>query len=160
MFAPQDAPFLEANLGAHFAAGGDSEKRLIVDTSSTDSVVGATLWQPRVPADRVWDLTMIVVDPDFQGEGRGAAMMRTVETLLREAGERLLIVETSATAQYDHSREFYARLGYDEEARVRDYWEDGDDLIIFRKALLGPAAASSAASCSRASSASALWAST
>jgi ribosomal protein S18 acetylase RimI-like enzyme len=135
MFAADDAPFLESNLREHFDAGDDSDKELIVDTTSEDQVVGSTLWQPRAAADRVWDLTMIAVDPHFQGEGRGAAMMRTVETSLRAAAQRLLMVETSATAQYDHTREFYARLGYDEEARVRDYWEDGDDLVIFRKAL-------------------------
>jgi hypothetical protein len=54
-----------------------------------------------------------------------------------EGSEKNLIVETSATARYDHTREFYARLGYEEEARVRDYWEDGDDLVIFRKVLSG-----------------------
>ena len=46
-------------------------------------------------------------------------------------------METSSTPAYDGARGFYRRNGYDEEARVRDYWTAGDDLVLFRKAL-GP----------------------
>lgn len=48
---------------------------------------------------------------------------------------RFLLVDTSGTAQYDRTRAFYVRCGYRQEARVRDYWTAGDDLVIFRKAL-------------------------
>jgi ribosomal protein S18 acetylase RimI-like enzyme len=135
MFGHEEAPFLVESLREHFDAGAESPQHLVVDTDVGGAVVGTTLWQPRPAADRVWDLTMIAVHPGSQGEGRGAAMMRLVETSLRDLAQRLLIVETSATAQYDRTREFYRHLGYDEEGRVRDYWEDGDDLVIFTKAL-------------------------
>jgi hypothetical protein len=46
-----------------------------------------------------------------------------------------LLVETSSLAQYDRTRAFYAGRGYEEEARIRDYWAVGDDLVVFRKAL-------------------------
>ena len=62
-------------------------------------------------------------------------MLRGVEEDLRARGQRLLLVETSSTPQYDRTRAFYDKLGYEEEARVRDYWEAGDDLVLFRKAL-------------------------
>lgn len=61
--------------------------------------------------------------------------MQHVEGVLRRGGERLLLVETSATATFDGTRAFYRRLGYAEEARVRDYYAEGDDMVLFRKAL-------------------------
>ena len=33
------------------------------------------------------------------------------------------------------TRAFYAKCCYEEEARIRDYWAEGDDLVVFRKAL-------------------------
>lgn len=61
--------------------------------------------------------------------------MRHLEDDLRGRGQRLLLVETSGTAQYARTREFYGRCGYAQEARVRDYWTDGDDLVLFWKRL-------------------------
>ena len=138
MFSADDASFLHATL--RDAVGRreveqDSSPGLLVDIDESGAAVGAVFWQPREAADRVWDVTMIVVHAAVRGRGRGAAMMQAVEDRLRTNGQRLVIVETSSTAAYARAREFYAHLGYDEEARVRDYWEDGDDMIIYRKSL-------------------------
>ena len=46
-----------------------------------------------------------------------------------------MLVETSALPQYDRTRAFYVKCGYEEEARIRDYWAADDDLVVFRKAL-------------------------
>lgn len=74
---------------------------------------------------------MIAVRPDLQGTGRGAVLVRHAEQDLRERGQRLLVVRTSGTSQYDGTRASYRRLGYAEHARVPDYWTDGDDLVLF-----------------------------
>ena len=100
----------------------------------TGGVPRVAYYQPRA-SDRVWDLTMIAVDPGRHGKGIGRSLMGRAEADLREDGVRLLLVDTSATAQYDRTRRFYRALGYDEEARIRDYWGDGDDLVVFRKDL-------------------------
>jgi GNAT superfamily N-acetyltransferase len=73
--------------------------------------------------------------PVRQGQGRGAAAMlwRLEGTCGR--GGRLLLVETSALPRYDRTRAFYARCGYEEEARIRDYLAAGDNLVAFRTAL-------------------------
>jgi ribosomal protein S18 acetylase RimI-like enzyme len=97
--------------------------------------VGVAYWHPVDAADRVVDLTMIAVDPMCQGRGVGRALMRHAEDRARSAGQRLMVVLTSATDQYAGTRRFYAALGYEEEARVRDYWADGDDMVLFRLVL-------------------------
>ncbi len=78
---------------------------------------------------------MIAVLPELQGGGRGGALLGHVEDDLRGRGQRLLVVDTSGTAQYDRTRDFSMRCGYTAEARVPDYWSDGDDLVIFVKRL-------------------------
>ena len=46
-----------------------------------------------------------------------------------------MIVDTSGTEAFAETRAFYRKNGYTEEARIRDYWADGDDKITFRKPL-------------------------
>jgi ribosomal protein S18 acetylase RimI-like enzyme len=78
---------------------------------------------------------MIAVRGDQQGKGRGAALMRYVEGSLQGRGQRVLLVETSGVPEFAQTRRFYAKLGYAEEARVRDYYSPGDDMVLFRKVL-------------------------
>jgi ribosomal protein S18 acetylase RimI-like enzyme len=55
--------------------------------------------------------------------------------LLAKRGERILLVETSGLESFEYVRAFYRRSGYNEEARIREFYKTGDDKIIFRKAL-------------------------
>lgn len=86
-------------------------------------------------AEGTWTMLALAVLPAFQRRGAGAALVAALEDRLRAAGARLLLVDTSGTAAFAPARAFYARTGYAEEARIRDYWADGDDRITFRKRL-------------------------
>lgn len=82
-----------------------------------------------------WNLLLIVVHPAVQGGGLGRLLMRHVEALLAGRGERILLVETSGLPSFEGTRRFYSRLGYEEEARIRDFYQAGEDKVIFRKQL-------------------------
>jgi ribosomal protein S18 acetylase RimI-like enzyme len=87
-----------------------------------------------------WNLLLIALHPDRQGRGNGAEILAYVERLLAAQGERVLLVETSGLPAFGRTRAFYARCGYDEEARIRDFYAAGEDKVVFRKALsLSPA---------------------
>jgi ribosomal protein S18 acetylase RimI-like enzyme len=120
-------------LDAHFARSDDADERWWV---FVEKEVAGTAFARRVAAtDRVWELTMLTVRPADQGRGFGRALIRHVEMVLRAARERLLVVQTSGSEAFTGARRFYRRLGYAEEARVRDFWADGDDMIILSKRL-------------------------
>lgn len=135
LFEPDDSDFLSGMVSGHLAEGSEAAERFLVDAEPDGRIIGAVYYRPKEAADRAWDLTMIAVHPDEQRSGAGSRLMHHVESALRDAGERLLLVETSSTSGYVAARAFYRRNGYDEEARVRDYWTDGDDLVLFRKHL-------------------------
>lgn len=61
--------------------------------------------------------------------------MRHVEDDLRDRQQRLLLVETSGVPDFSLIREFYEKAGYHAEARVRDYYQAGDDMVLYRKDL-------------------------
>jgi D-alanine-D-alanine ligase len=88
-------------------------------------------WTPGTVA--TWDLYWIAVDPAMHGAGVGTALMGEVEHRLHAERARLVVVETSSRSDYAPTRRFYERLGYDEVARVRDFYAPGDDRIILVK---------------------------
>jgi ribosomal protein S18 acetylase RimI-like enzyme len=63
------------------------------------------------------------------------ALLRHVEQALAARGERLLLVETSGSPGFERTRAFYRKRGYEEEARIRDFYRAGEDKVVFRKAL-------------------------
>lgn len=104
-------------------------------TDDDGGPVGVAYCAPERLTDGTWNLYMIAVHPDRQGQGRGAALVRHVERELAARKARVLIVDTSGLPEFERTRAFYRRCGYDEEARIREFWKAGDDKVVFRKSL-------------------------
>lgn len=96
---------------------------------------GVAYFVPERLTDRTWNLLLIAVHPERQGEGHGSALLHSVEAKLIELGGRMLIIETSGLAGFEAQRGFYRKCGYEEEARIRDFYESGNDKVVFRKIL-------------------------
>ena len=82
-----------------------------------------------------WDLYWIAVSPAAQGLGVGTVLLKEVEGRLTRLNARLLVIETSSRPPYDPTRAFYLKKGYREVARVPDFYEAGDDRVIYAKTL-------------------------
>ncbi len=105
-------------------------------------VLGAAYYAPEPFADRVWNLYFIPVRPNQHRGGVGHALIDHVEEQPRQRGDqvaRVLIVETSSLDGCDRARSFYRKHGYDEEARIRDFYGPGDAKVVFWKALVDTA---------------------
>ncbi len=100
-----------------------------------DAPVAIAYCAPERMTEGTWNLYLIAVHPDHQGQGRGTAMVTHVEKILAERGERILLVETSGLESFEQTRAFYHKCGYEQEARIRDFYQAGEDKIIFRKSL-------------------------
>lgn len=134
LFPPEAVGFLDEMMANYFKDNQANGHLCVVDEEK-DTLVGVAYYEPALATDRTWYLTMIAVRRALQGQGRGAALMAYVEESLQAAGQRLLLVETSGTSDFTLTRRFYAKLGYKEAARVRDYYAPGDDMVLFRKLL-------------------------
>jgi ribosomal protein S18 acetylase RimI-like enzyme len=133
MFSEEESAFVPRLFADVLSSPEDARHGLVV--LDDGGVLGVAYWRPVEMADGVVDLAMIGVHPAAQGRGLGRTLMRHAEAQARGAGQRLVLVQTSGSDQYAGTRRFYAALGYDEEARVRDYWTAGDDMVLFRLAL-------------------------
>ena len=98
-------------------------------------IVGFAYIVPEMLAEGTWNLTAIAIAPSHQRSGAGSVLLNAVEDHLRTLHQRILLVDTSSTEDFEMARGFYIRNGYDEEARIRDFWAEGDDKVVFRRAL-------------------------
>lgn len=134
MFAPDELGGLEAAFDDALAAGDGSAGWAVAELDG--SVVGAAHWAPEPFSDRLWNLYFVAVDPARHGTGAGTALVDHVEAHLRALGPgqaRVLLVDTSSTDQYAGARRFYLARGFVEEARVREFYGEGDDKVTFWK---------------------------
>lgn len=100
--------------------------------------VGVAYLAPEKMTLGTWNLYWIAIHPAHQRHGRGRAMLEHVENWLRERNERLLIVETSGTEDFENVRRFYRANGFEAEARIRDFYDAGVDKVVYRKSTRGP----------------------
>lgn len=97
------------------------------------AVVGYACYGPIACTLGSFDLYWIVVDPAWQKLGVGRMLVREVEQRIKDAGGRQIYIETSGREQYAPTRHFYASCGYAIAASLTDFYDQGDDKVIWRK---------------------------
>jgi ribosomal protein S18 acetylase RimI-like enzyme len=95
-----------------------------------DRLLGYACVGPTPATEGTYDLYWLAVDPAAQRRGIGQTLVRAVERDLRTRGARMLLVETSSRPDFSVTRAFYARCGYTEAARIRDFYAPADDRIL------------------------------
>jgi ribosomal protein S18 acetylase RimI-like enzyme len=78
-----------------------------------------------------YDLYWIVTHHDFRGYGAGFKILKETLRLIRQNQGRMLIAETSTTAQYAATRAFYEKNGFICEAKIADFYAPGDGKAIY-----------------------------
>lgn len=113
--------------------GEKSGYQIYTAVDEKDDPIGYICFGKRPLTQGVYDVYWIAVDPALQGNGVGKSLMKFVEQKIKEIGGNLILVETSSQEKYLKTRLFYKTCGYDEIARIKDFYKKGDDLIIFAK---------------------------
>jgi GNAT superfamily N-acetyltransferase len=121
---PMIAPYLD---------DGDADMWLVAERESL--IAGFAFARAEMFTDGTWNKLAIGVLPERQGGGIGRALTSALEGALRDRGARVLIAETSSAESFSATRCFYARAAYVEVARLRDFWTEGDDKVVFWKRL-------------------------
>ena len=99
--------------------------------------IGFVYFAPAAMTDRTWYLYWIAVSKKIQAKGTGSKMLKYVEDEVRKAHGRVLFIETSSLPHYDLTRKFYVKQGYETAATLKDYYSDGDHMVVFRKRMSG-----------------------
>lgn len=107
----------------------------MVDRDEDGRVLGYACYGPRPLTCGTFDLYWIAVDRSVRRRGVGRRLLAAVEEAIRKLGGRLIVVETSGQPEYEATRRFYRANNYLLEATLKDFYREGDDLLIFTKRL-------------------------
>ena len=118
-----------------FHADNHREGHRSVTYEHHGKIAGFAYYAPAAMTDRTWYLYWIAVNKHIHARGIGSALLKYVEEDIRQQNGRVLLIETSSLPHYDLTRRFYVKHHYDQEAVLRDFYADGDDMVVFRKRL-------------------------
>ena len=100
-----------------------------------DRIAGFLLLGPTPATIGTYDMYWIAVHPNFQGRGIAQELDHFAVEFVRQRNGYWLIAETSSGLNYDRTRAFYMKQGYNLLAQIPDYYKPGDDLMVFGKRL-------------------------
>lgn len=133
VFNQEEVDSVPAMFDEYLALGAEASGYHFIVYREEDQVLGFAIYGYRDLTDGVYDLYWIAVDPNARRKSVGRKLLAACEDAVRTEGGRIIIAETSGTAEYASTREFYVRTGYVNEASIRDFYSVGDDLKIFVK---------------------------
>ncbi|MBN1338106.1 MAG: GNAT family N-acetyltransferase [Bacteroidales bacterium] len=82
-----------------------------------------------------WDLYWIVTGKEWQGKGIGSRLLTLSEEKIAASGGKNVVIETSSKELYLPTQNFYSRNGYLLKARLEDFYDYGDDKLLYIKRL-------------------------
>ena len=100
-----------------------------------DQAIGYICYGPTPMTQGTFDLYWIAVDPGFQEQGVGSKLLSFLEEVVKAEGGRLILADTSTIPHYEKTQKFYLKNGFQEVARVLDYYHPGNDRVTFCRRL-------------------------
>ena len=134
VFKPHEIEALKEVLDDFHAYNHEHGHRCVT-REERGKVVGFAYYAPAAMTDRSWYLYWIAVSKTTQAKGIGSTLLRHAEDDIRKRKGRVLFIETSSLPHYEPTRRFYLKHGYEVTGQLRDYYADGDDMVVFRKRL-------------------------
>jgi ribosomal protein S18 acetylase RimI-like enzyme len=120
-----------------YHAGTCGENHVVVVSEREGKILGYAYYAPDVMTDRSWYLYWIAVVKDSQGQGIGAELLQFFEQDVAQRNGRVIFIETSSLPHSEPTRKFYLKHGYEITGVLRDFYRDGDDMVVFRKRIRG-----------------------
>src|SRR5262249_4767168 len=139
VFKPYEIDVLQGVLD-EFHAGNTGPEHTAVVVEEDGRILGYAYYAPDVMTDGSWYIYWIAVDQQTRGKGVGTKLMQHIEDDVRRRKGRIMFLETSSMPHSDLTRRFYLKHGYQVNGVLKDFYSDGDDMVIFRKRLSGEGA--------------------
>ena len=112
----------------------DDDNYRLVDIKDGKNVMGFAIFG-RAPLSKFcWDIYWIAVKFNKQKKGNGKKLISLIENKILENNKYAIIrIETSSRGVYIPARKLYMSCGFKEECVIKDYFDKGDNLIVFSK---------------------------
>lgn len=132
-FSEAEVDVAEELVAEHLAKGEESGYLFVFAESRQGTVLGYACYGPTPCTASTFDLYWVAVSESMRGRGLGKSLLAEVESRLKSLGGGKLIAETSSREQYAPTHRFYLSCGFEQEARIGDYYAPGEDILYFTK---------------------------
>ena len=102
---------------------------------ASGALLGFACWGPTSLSRGAVDLYWIATARAAQGRGVAAGLFRAVIAAARAAGRWLIVIWTSSQPAYAAARTFYLRMGCEMTLQLADFYDHGDDLMVYVRRL-------------------------
>lgn len=113
--------------------GNQKDYQTVCAVDGLDQPAGYICYGPVPMTQGAFDLYWIAIAPGFQGQKIGSGLLDFMEEEVRRLRGRMILADTSSISSYEKSREFYLKKGFQEVARISDYYWEGNDRITYCK---------------------------
>ena len=132
-FSASEVDVAEELVTERLAKGEESGYFFVFAETLERGPLGYACYGPTPCTESTHDLYWIAVHEEMRGQGLGRKLLAEVEARLRRGKGGKLIAETSSREQYAPTQRFYLSCGFSLEARIRDYYAPGEDILYFTK---------------------------
>ena len=106
-----------------------------------DVIVGTLGYQPDPwKVSSIYWLVWGYVDPSWKRRGIASRLLGLIENEIIELGCRKLYLDIGNESEHHEAIATWTNRGFIQEGYLRDYWEDGEDFLVFAKRLREKAA--------------------
>lgn len=135
-FRPDEVPVAVELVTERLESGAESGYEFVL--AEVDGQTAAYACFGLIPCTLYsYDLYWIATHEDFRGQGLGKIILREVEKAVAAAGGKSIYAETSYLPKYGPTRAFYVKNDFIEKARFEDFYDVGDDKVVYVKKLMG-----------------------
>ncbi len=114
---------------------GDKSGYLFLYAEVDGKTVGYTCFGQIACTKYSWDLYWIAVHENMRGSGLGKLLMRETEKMIKILGGKNVYIETSGREKYVPTQKFYDSCGCELIATIADFYDEGDDKLIYKRSL-------------------------
>lgn len=118
-----------------FLINGEASGYYFYIAEQDGQVVGYINFGPTPCTRASWDIYWMAVKKDLQGHGLGTILMRMAEGKIEDMSGENIWIETSSRPDYLPTRRFYLKTAYVQVSELSDFYDKGDNKVIFVKYL-------------------------
>jgi ribosomal protein S18 acetylase RimI-like enzyme len=115
---------------------GQKDYQIACAADDHDRPLGYICYGPIPMTVGGFDLYWIVVDSGVQGRKVGSELLSYMEEEARRSKGRMILADTSSIPSYEKAQAFYLKRGFQEVARIADYYWEGNDRITYCKRVM------------------------
>ena len=129
-FRPEELKVAEEVFDDAISGGPENDYQSFV-AREAHKTIGWVCFGPTPCTVGTFDIYWLAVDPENQKQGVGTSLVKYAATAIKNLNGRMITVDTSGSQRYFSTRQFYEKLGYHNEACIKDFYSVGDDKIIY-----------------------------